>query len=83
MPNVVIKGYGYRRTGTVNRPAVELTTPLDVDFIHLAVADSEIVPESIFEVEIELLDSPDLEVHFESLLEAEGEAETVTEGESS
>lgn len=83
MPNVVINGFGYRRTGVVNRPQIELTTPLDVSVTHLTVFSATLVPEAVFTVEFELLDSPDLVATFTDLADADVVAEDVTQGETS
>lgn len=53
MPNIVINGFGYRRTGTVVRPQITLVTPLDTRFQAVNVLGAEIVPMSVFTVEIE------------------------------
>lgn len=74
--NVLVNGFGYRRTGTVIRPGIEFVNQMDVEIVHLSVVTALLVPENVFEIEVELLESPDLEVSFTSMLDA-----TVEEGE--
>lgn len=58
MPNLIINGFGYRRTGTVNRPQIEMITPVDTTVEALSVITTLVVHEDLFETSIEFPDSP-------------------------
>lgn len=53
MANFLISGLGYRRTGTVTRPRIELTTPLEAELEITSVVTAEIFEVTIIDAGME------------------------------
>jgi hypothetical protein len=81
--NLVVRGYGFRRTGVVNRPQHELISPLEVDVIPLSVLQAELVETDVFEVEVELLKDLGVEMEFTGMFDTEVQAKDTIEGKES
>jgi hypothetical protein len=58
MPNIVVNGFGYRRTGTVNRPNITVVKELEVDLVQPFVLELEVDEEVTTDFTIDFREGP-------------------------